>query len=449
MQKRTHVVLVPGFGGFDALGELKYYAGITDVFLKWKEARAGRGNDAVGAVLHYYDNLPTASVAVRAKGLRLFLAKLMLRQVIEKSDAIALVGHSTGGLDIRQLLLDLKAPGGPGPLDGQPQATLSNQDILARIHRAAFLSVPQLGTNIADWVQAHGLTFKVLIHLLREAMGLAGILAVVDPMQIALKLLDATGSGLLEAVADVTRDIDLRSSPDRSLQADGRQALHDVDLWLSNVDEDFMAIRDLASARPNDLAFTRLVDVAARGRRWEDDFDKIATRSYATIGRWPFVGDGPPPGDLHKPASPMHLFHVARTDGGPHHPDIVYRIAYEACATGPFASPQPIAARWLKALRPVDKPETYAPRAWENDGVVNTASMLWPNGSDTLLVPGDHADIIGHFAPRLIPGRNDSSKDRHYDAYDLLGSRSGFDKNSLEAVWTDVFDFVAGDSTSA
>jgi hypothetical protein len=29
---RTHVVLVPGFVGFDALGQLENYAGVTDVF---------------------------------------------------------------------------------------------------------------------------------------------------------------------------------------------------------------------------------------------------------------------------------------------------------------------------------------------------------------------------------------------------------------------------------
>ncbi len=118
-------------------------------------------------------------------------------------------------------------------------------------------------------------------------------------------------------------------------------------------------------------------------------------------------------------------------------------------ATGPFAPRQSEPAGWLEGLRPADRPERYAPQAWENDGVVNTASMLWPNGPDTLLVPGDHADIIGHFAPQPILGHDGSSKERRYDAYDLLGSHSGFRQESLEAVWTDVFDFTAGATTSA
>ena len=46
--KRYHLVLVPGFVGFDALGQLVYYAGVTEAFgLTGGEARlllsAGRG----------------------------------------------------------------------------------------------------------------------------------------------------------------------------------------------------------------------------------------------------------------------------------------------------------------------------------------------------------------------------------------------------------------------
>jgi hypothetical protein len=30
--KRFHIVLIPGFAGFDALGQLEYYSGITPLF---------------------------------------------------------------------------------------------------------------------------------------------------------------------------------------------------------------------------------------------------------------------------------------------------------------------------------------------------------------------------------------------------------------------------------
>ena len=94
----------PEFAGFDALGQLEYYAGVTALLHDWS---ADRGGPPV--VLHYFDNLPTASVATRAGRLHHYLAKRCARGEIRPGDAIALVGHSTGGLDIRRLLIDLDA----------------------------------------------------------------------------------------------------------------------------------------------------------------------------------------------------------------------------------------------------------------------------------------------------------------------------------------------------
>ena len=96
---RVHIVLVPGFGGFDALGKIEYYAGITGIFQKWDPRSR--------TVLHYFDNLPTAAVVTRATRLRSYLAKRIARGEITAGDDICLVGHSTGGLDVRQLVSDL------------------------------------------------------------------------------------------------------------------------------------------------------------------------------------------------------------------------------------------------------------------------------------------------------------------------------------------------------
>jgi len=85
-------VLVPGFAGFDALGQLEYYAGITPLFQK---------QPFRNEVLHYFDNLPTAAVVTRAARLRGYLAKRIARGEIARGDDVILVGHSTGGLDIR------------------------------------------------------------------------------------------------------------------------------------------------------------------------------------------------------------------------------------------------------------------------------------------------------------------------------------------------------------
>ena len=52
---RLHIVMVPGFAGFDALGQLEYFAGVTRQFQQWRE-----GSQAAHAVLHYFDNFPTS-----------------------------------------------------------------------------------------------------------------------------------------------------------------------------------------------------------------------------------------------------------------------------------------------------------------------------------------------------------------------------------------------------
>lgn len=57
---RVHVVLIPGFAGFEALGQVEYYAGVTPQFRDWQKA-----NQTVDVAVHYFDNFPTAAVATR------------------------------------------------------------------------------------------------------------------------------------------------------------------------------------------------------------------------------------------------------------------------------------------------------------------------------------------------------------------------------------------------
>jgi pimeloyl-ACP methyl ester carboxylesterase len=106
-------------------------------------------------VLHYFDNFPTAAVVTRATRLRGYLARRIARGEISISDDVILVGHSTGGLDIRRLLWDLHHRRQPIVVDGGTKVEPAR--ILKRVRRVVFLSVPQWGTNIADWVHAYGI----------------------------------------------------------------------------------------------------------------------------------------------------------------------------------------------------------------------------------------------------------------------------------------------------
>jgi hypothetical protein len=121
--------------------------------------------------------------------------------------------------------------------------------------------------------------------------------------------------------------------------------------------------------------------------------------------------------------------HNARTD-------IVYRCCYRACAGGPFRCPNK--GRTTIPQSSVGPQLSQTIEIWDNDGIVNTASMLWPDGRHTLLVRADHMDIVGHY--ELVPNHRKNSK-RKYDAYDLLKSDSGFDDAAFAQVWSHVFDF--------
>jgi len=394
---RTHLVLVPGFGGFDALGQLHYYNGVT----------ALRGK--LPLALHYFDNLPTAAVDTRAKRLRRYLAKLVDRNIVESGDRVVLVGHSTGGLDIRRVVRDLDA---------------DNDSILDRL-RLAFLSVPHRGTNIADWVRAHWRSRQVLISSFRQAVGVG--LGVPHSLLAAFGWVAPGHSQLFDAVEDVRCDFEPLPPDDQLAQADARHARAEVNLWLDDTDHDFLAIDDLASEIRGDQ--NRLVesldkDVEIWTRR------KIEVRSYATMAPPTLPTD-----ELDRDRSQRSLpaiLQAMHADVG--NTDAVFRTAFAACAGGPFrASAQP-SLTWLGG-----KPHGSPLEDWQNDGIVNTASMLLPVGK-TFLVSGDHADIIGHFTQVKNEGRIPGS--RTYSAYDLLGSNAGFTPETFAVVWNDLFEFA-------
>jgi hypothetical protein len=114
----------------------------------------------------------------------------------------------------------------------------------------------------------------------------------------------------------------------------------------------------------------------------------IDVRSYASVGRrpWPTL-----------PAHPSRIQPLARvlTDAlkRPPSSDAVYQLGYSACAAGPFAK----AMQECRARLFDDPARVRVLESWDNDGVVNTASMLWPNGDDTRLIEADHGDVIGHY----------------------------------------------------
>ncbi len=397
---RTHVVMVPGFGGFDALGRLSYYYGTTPLFMQAKSR---------GAV-HYFENLPTASVCTRSLLLERFLCNLVGRNIIEADDEIALVGHSTGGLDIRELV---------ARLDKEPTRA---HGLVSRIKRLVFLSTPHRGTNIADWVREHDLARKFLVNRFRQLV--EDDVSMPELLRDLGDKLTYGGAQLFEAADDVHRDYH-PSSKDPLELADARDAKYQVRRWLDHTDGDFLAIDDLAVG---DAAAQYAKLVAERGM-WTAR--GISVKSYATLGRAPF-------GDVrveHSLRSVAAVVKAAVTDALD--TDLTYRVSYTACCDGPFTSGSLNTAPWFGGRGPFGETGDVVLADSDNDGIVNTASMLLPGG-DTVIVPGDHADIIGHFERKP----NNGTGTRIYEAYDLLASASSFTRDTFRTVWTDVFSFA-------
>ena len=437
---RVHIVLIPGFAGFDALGQLEYYAGVTPRFQQWRHSRRGRSRNDVA--LHYFDNFPTAAVRTRAARLRKYLTTRIARGEFAENDSLALVGHSTGGLDIRWLLRELdQSRDQRFPVDGATagDAVVQAEDILQYIDKLVFLSVPQWGTNIADWVRSYQLGRELVVAELRAAVG-ASQVPLLDGLQqwIVDSAAGATNIGLVLAIRDALSEAEAGVGCNPMCVALSQEAASELQLWLRHIATDFHAIDDLAAGdRAEDPQSPAHFDQATRDEeraQWKRD--KIQTRSYATIGARPFYfafGKAAPRWDLINPLSYPDL--TQRANPVPE-TDIVYRACYRACAGGPFVphhgdvAPKPITGKATD--RDIE--------VWDNDGIVNTASMMWPDGGKTVLVDGDHMDIVGHYKPVKAASK---CSQREYQAYDLLKSGSKFDDTRFAQVWNSVFDFCA------
>ncbi len=426
---RSHIVLIPGFGGFDALGQVEYYSGVTDLFREW------RGEKPV--VLHYFDNLPTAAVVTRAARLQRYLAKRMVRGEILEDDEVTLVGHSTGGLDIRQLVSDLHEAGeGPMRVDGGVEADPTK--IRRCLRRVVFLSVPHWGTNIADWVRSYPMWRRAVVAELKTAVTASQMdwLNEVEH-RIAGGAAYLTGAELLLAVKDALTEANEhcgKPSPQRT--ADAHEAASELALYLRHISSDFHVIHDLSSqpsSRSRSPAHFSAAERAKELRLWANP--AIETLSYATVGSRPFRFAAGRPAPVWNLANPLSFLEILNDRGPSQGTDISYRLCYRACAGGPFRRPSPSGAvtHYLR----------QAPRhpieLWDNDGIVNTASMLWPRG-ENVLVAGDHLDIVGHY--HLVEA--EGSNGRKYRSYNSLKSAWEFDSSVFEEVWTGVFDFSIG-----
>jgi hypothetical protein len=326
--------------------------------------------------------------------------------------------------------------------------------LLNAVRRIVFLSVPQKGTYIADWVKSHRYLFKAVISGLDSVLRLTWLFPGLD--QLNVRIVQAVGRLLprsphiLLAAEDSLKEICTNVLPwNRSglKAAEAREAANDLDLWLNHMIFDFGAIDDLATFGSSETS-KHEVDLAILEKY------KIKTKTYATRGARPFEFDKDADAEfwrfsLLSPSSftswPKPL--TAESSSM----DLTYLASYRACAGFDKRISQKNV--WVRDPGRVlfNSPQrTSTPiETWDNDGIVNTAAMFWPERptmDEIVIVDNcDHGDILGHFTEKFS-AKSDGVDDmgrREYSAYDLLKSGSNnFTEQRFKEVWFDVFKFA-------
>jgi triacylglycerol lipase len=331
------VVLVPGFLGFQRLGNLPYFPGVART-LRDKLAVEGVVADVVDI-----ETLPTSSIGSR--GAR--LAEVLQRKAA-KAENIHLVGHSTGGLDCRLVL----TPGARLP------TSVNFEGIASRVRSLVTVSTPHYGTPLASFfagVHGHrlmGLISLVLIQVLRRGhMPLRGAVELGRALLLLDKLI-----GLDQTLFGNLYDAVLRGLP--------KEHTREMERLLDEVGDDQYLVEQLT---PISCELLNAGVEDRPGVRYGSVITKAPPprlRSVWAIGRDPY-------------AQLSHALYVA-----------LHRLAGSG-RRARFASLTGAQADLLM--------EVYGtiPHASDNDGIVPTLSQVW--GDVIHVAKADHLDAMGFF----------------------------------------------------
>jgi hypothetical protein len=342
-----HLILVPGFFGFGALGKLNYFAGVSEAL----SAEFARLDLPVHIV--EVPTLPTASIRHRAARVLETLAE------IAQSDGgpLHVIAHSTGGLDARLAI---------APTASLPTAV--SFTLYDRIRSLVTISTPHFGTPLASFFgSAMGYPLLRLVATLCISALEQGRL----PLGAALRLgkifvrlddwIGWSGTFTDELYADLFEDF-----------TDERRA--ELIAFLKGVSQDQSLVFQLTpagcdllnacTADPTGVRYGSVVTRAARPAA--STFIRYATNPYA-----------------------QYLYAVYT---------LLYRVA--ALGAGSFY-PAPV-----EAQRPLlEQAYGGVPSHRDSDGIVPTLSQVW--GEMIHAARADHLDVVGHFGARR-PGRVDS-----------------------------------------
>jgi hypothetical protein len=335
-----HVVLIPGFFGFGALGKFSYFAGVSEA-LAAEFRRRGLPVDIVEVA-----TLPTASIRHRAAQVLETLA-----DVARLDDGpLHLIAHSTGGLDARLAIAPTASL--PTPV------TFTSYD---RICTLVTIATPHFGTPLASFFSsAMGYPLlRVLASLSISALeqGRLPLVAAIRLGKLVFRLDDWVGlSGTFadELYANLLEDF----SDDRRQELIA--FLEGVSRDQSLVFQLTSAGCDLLNACTADPAGVRYGCVVTRGR-------PASMSTFVRNGANPYA---------------QYLYALYAT---------LHRIA--GFGNGRFF-PKPVDAQRL----PLERAYGVVPSHRESDGIVPTLSQIW--GEVIHATHADHLDVIGHYGGR-------------------------------------------------
>jgi triacylglycerol lipase len=369
--RTVQVILVPGFFGFGRLGDISYFAGVRAALLS---ALARRG---VTAELYEVLTPPTASIRQRAARVLETLAEAAARSPSE----IHLVGHSTGGLDVRLAIAETAA---------LPTSVVF--DDYERVRSVVSLACPHYGTAAATYF-----TRPLGRVLLRFGARYGALM--LERGRLPLKILLRLGYVVVRLRDPFRRHPStfdqLYEQLLNDLNDDRRQELA---LFLRQIaDEQALLFQltpagcDLLNACTLDppLAYGSIVTCAAPPRF------RLLLRSLLQL--------------YTQIMYPLYWF--------------LHRVSREK---------NDDLRRYHDAqqLSVVDTGLGRAVQGSDSDGVVPSLSQVW--GRVLHVARADHLDVVGQYGAVGSEGGGD-----------WLPSSSGFDRVAFEAVWDAVADFIA------
>lgn len=366
---KHHVVLVPGLFGFAKLGGFDY-------FMHVEEALASRFLErGVRCEFVLVSSPPTGSIVYRTQ----VLMDTIQQRCADDAGAIHLIGHSTGGLDIRLL--------------ASPTSWPAHPDWFDRVRTVTSIATPHYGTPLAYFFTTLAGTrlleaLSLLTYVTLKAGG--------PPFTFLTPLIAALGR------ADRILGIELKALERTTELLVGflaEEGQSEVREWFDGIHADQGAIIQLT---PESM------DIFNAGIE-----DSPNLRYGSVVTRMP-------------PPKPVRLLRDLRSPVNALSAAIFSTLYVGAGRTSkvyPPPNPSPEAREYI---------ETKLGRGLYNamnDGLVPTTSMIWGN----VLWAGDadHLDILGHFK-----GDRDSSHT------DWMVSGAGFREDDFDEVMDAVADFL-------